>query len=177
MHTETTAQFGIIHGNRLGYSNQTLRGFISNLATTGNTRTPPTATEESAKQQAATTGPKLHKFWKAVSGQQRNLNRAIITAKKIGLHGEGSRFESRRRCFRLSREFSWSREVPPNNSRADTVLYNLYFPHQHHQTSNQHCLTAQSFHNDQPLEVQILILNSKIPIHNFRSSGILRSVD
>ena len=69
VHIDTTAQFGITHGNQLGYSNQTLRGFISNLATTCNTRTPPTATEESAKQQAATTAPKLHAFWKAVSGQ------------------------------------------------------------------------------------------------------------
>jgi hypothetical protein len=67
----TTAQqhtIGIIHGNQFGYSNQTLRWFISNLATTGNTWR--TATKESAKQQAANRGPKLPTLWKVFSGQQ-----------------------------------------------------------------------------------------------------------
>jgi hypothetical protein len=70
-----------------------------------------------------------------------------------------------------------SYQVPQNNSQVDTVLYNLFFPHQHHQPSNQHCQTAHTFQNAQPTEVYILIVNSNIPIHNLYSSGILHSVD
>jgi hypothetical protein len=71
----TTAHFGIIHRNQFGYSNHTLRLFISNLATASNTWR--TAAKESAKQQAANRGPKLPTLWKAVSGQQRPIREAI----------------------------------------------------------------------------------------------------
>jgi hypothetical protein len=61
---------------------------ISNLATIGNI--PRTATEESAKQEAATTGPKLSTFWNVALGQQDlYAKQNIMTAKKTDLDGEG----------------------------------------------------------------------------------------